>query len=247
VFLRPRIFFRRHANYLPLPSLVIIGWLLGMCRVGNRIHMMALEAINNQASYDTDASWQVILGWMAQSWGIYWGVVCILGAVSGLFIWLLGGWWYHLRLCWCDAEEPDIDLARQVYLHSGLVEAAPAILAGLIAMVLNSSYDQYTASGGFQDFALIIFPFWALVTSYTGVRTCFTTTRWKAWLWFLILPSLFYIAVFAASFLPGPSDTTPPRDQPVEHLPFEFRLTFTHQNDEVEVPVASTMRLISIL
>jgi len=42
----------------------------------------------------------------------------------------------------------------------------------------------------------LIFPFWSLWVSYTGAKTMFDVSPGKAKLWFLILPSAFYVLAF---------------------------------------------------
>jgi hypothetical protein len=143
---------------------------------------------------------QVPAGWDSLetiSWLGFWGTVVMGGAVSTLFIWWLGGWWYWLRLRWSDAEDPDGYLVRKVYFYSSFVEAAPLLVATLIYTFTYPTYASFYAAEEPYALLLLIFSFWAIISSYIGIRTCFETTRWKRVLWFLVLPILLNFGALA--------------------------------------------------
>ena len=52
------------------------------------------------------------------------------------------------------------------------------------------------ASDEMYSMVTLVFPFWSLVTSYIGVRSLFDVIKWRALLWFLILPGILYFLAF---------------------------------------------------
>lgn len=134
------------------------------------------------------------------SWIVFWVVVVVLGAIGAPFIWWLGGWWYGLRVRWSGVLAPDMRSVRLVYTYSGLVQSLPMLLMTLASTFIYANYAEDYASDSPVAFIILIFPVWALITSYVGVRATFPVSRWKARFWFLIGPLLLYLFGFVALF-----------------------------------------------
>ena len=108
------------------------------------------------------------------AWDRYWLFCVILGAVSGLLYFAVGGWWYRVRLKWSGANQPDPGLARRVYLFASQVHAIPALI---YTVWETGHYESPAAAWEGDDWggvALIVFLFWSVYASYRGVRTVFT-------------------------------------------------------------------------
>jgi hypothetical protein len=190
LFFRPRLFFAHLANYQHTPYLALVTWCYGMARVIDRIDRLILQAELGYRRERLEMLEPLIEG----SWVGYWVWVLGLGVVSAIIIWFLGGWWYWLRLRWSDANSPDGYLARQIYVYSSLIEAAPIVLVTLIYTLVYPDYGTaWNSEPSYVLLLLLLFPFWAVISSYVGVRTGFETTRWKAALWFLVLPISLYL------------------------------------------------------
>lgn len=197
LFFRPRRFFTnlplmQHANYLYLAA-----WLYGMVSVMDRMDQTLSNFNSNQQS--------VAIELVGHNWPTFWLVVVLLGLFSALLTWIISGFWFWLRICWSGHDEPDGLVARQVFFYSGLIWGLPAILWNII---LTFAYPDYVTAYGISPLPgygetsplvdlisvlLIIFPFWSVIASYIGVRTCFSTVKWKAMLWFAVLPLTLYV------------------------------------------------------
>lgn len=132
------------------------------------------------------------------SWAVFWVIVVVVGAIGAPFIWWLGGWWYGLRVRWSGVTAPDMRSVRLIYTYSALVQSLPMLLMTLASTFLYANYAEDYASDSPVALIILIFPFWALITSYVGVRTSFPVSRWKALFWFLIGPLLLYLFGFVA-------------------------------------------------
>jgi len=189
LFVRPRRFFADQLALGKTPYAVLVAWCYGMSAAIDRIDQEMLRAQVGHARPGWDSMAPYVAGW----WPGFWLFVLGIGALSGVLIWLLGGWWFALRVKWSGAADPDRRLARLVMVYSGFVHAAPAIIAAVIYMFFFASYAQASASDEAYSLILLVFPFWSCWVSYTGVRTLYGVSGWRTRWWFLILPWLFYL------------------------------------------------------
>jgi hypothetical protein len=107
-------------------------------------------------------------------------------------LWYVGGWWYNVRLGWSGAVDFDRRQGRLVYTFAGLVWAIPSIAYAAIATVVFPNYQAAWESEELWSVLLLVFPFWAVVVSYLGVRSRFQVRSAPARVWFLILPIIVY-------------------------------------------------------
>lgn len=133
-----------------------------------------------------------------ESWLGFWILVLGAGALSGVFLWWVGGWWFALRLRWSGAADPDRRLARLVMAYSAFIFSGPTVAAAAIYTLVYRSYAAAYASDELYSLALMIFPFWSVVVSYRGVRSLFEVGAWRSRIWFLILPLAVYVIAFGA-------------------------------------------------
>ena len=115
----------------------------------------------------------------------------------GLSRWWVGGWRYRVRLEWSGAVRPDKDSARLVYFWAGLVVGSPPLL---VTLSYSLRYPSYRASDAaaplWAVLPFVVLPFWAIWTTYRGVRAVFAVSPGKARIWFLVLPVLMMVLVF---------------------------------------------------
>ncbi len=215
LFFRPATFFR-YFVIKPSPVLTVLcAWTYGVATVIGRMDMESIR------------STEIPYG---DTWESYWTYAALMGVIGGLFFFIIGGWWYTMRLSWSDAKGVDPSLARRVYLFASQVWAVPALMATLIETGKYSS-PEAAATGEitFWHLLLLIFPFWSAWSSYVGVRTAFLVKRSKAMLWFLILPCLYYLLVFTAAM--GTADllagkTAPDLDAPKTYQSNTFSFSY---------------------
>jgi hypothetical protein len=170
------------------PEVFIVVWLVGMAaaldRIDWNITRMNLGSSNLNMTLD-----------LAESWSALWIFVVVFGVLSGGIGWLVGGWWYRLRLEWSGARDPDPREARLVWAYAGLISALPSIL---LLLLDTFRYEDYLASWEAADlFSLIpaLALFWSVYVSYRGATTRFALKPWPAGIWFLALPLMLYLFV----------------------------------------------------
>lgn len=132
---------------------------------------------------------------IATSWTAYWGWMLAVGLVGAAGMWVLGAWWYRVRLGWAGDPRPDRDRAREVYLTAALIRTVPAVLVVALATLTRPNYAATWETSGWLDVLALIFPPWAIVASYRGVRASFAVTPGRARLWFLVLPLVHFVTL----------------------------------------------------
>ncbi len=191
LFIRPRKFFSSQLAFEKTPYLLFVTLCFGMANVIDRIDSNLMKADYAATTSSTAEIWVGI----AQSWITFWLVVLLMGAVSGFFIWLIGGWWYKMRLLWSGAHKPDKEQARYVFIYSSFIYTGPIFLTTLLYTVLYPNYLVAYAEDIIFSYIILILLFYAIFVSYQGATTVFEVVKWKARLWFVILPILFYLVL----------------------------------------------------
>lgn len=191
LFLRPRRFFSGQLALGKTPYAVLVAWCYGAAHTLDRLDQNLLRAEIGRPR----PGWDQLAPYIVDSWLGFWLLLLVAGALSGLFLWWLGGWWFAVRLRWSGAEDPDRRLARLVMVYSAFIFTGPTIAAAAVYTVSFGSYAEAFASEEFFSLALLIFPFWSIAASYTGARSVFGVAGWRPRMWFLILPLLLYVSV----------------------------------------------------
>ncbi len=205
LYFRPARFYREFVVEHLWFTTVVASLLFGMSRTINRLDTQFAGA--NPGSRALYAS---------MSWGNYWLMVAAIGVFAAAIFFLLGGWWYRVRLLWSGVPDPDRILARRVYVYASTIHALPTVL--VTAWDTARYPNPLSAVNGPFNAAhvlLVLAPFWSFVVSYIGVRTVFNAKGFRAALWFLILPTIIYgilaALLLAAVLLPSaPTYTLPP-------------------------------------
>lgn len=123
LFIRPRKFFTSRLALNKTGFIIIATWVYGIVRVIGEIEEEVLRAdISGQAAR------LELIAPVVESWGTFWTWSIVFGAGSGLLYWLIGGWWFRLRLIWSGATDPDKRTARLAYIYPTLVLSLPTIL-----------------------------------------------------------------------------------------------------------------------
>lgn len=191
LFFRPGKFFSDLSILMQTRYIVAVTFVFGLSDAIDNIDQEMLKA-----SLKADSGRAEFIAMITDTWINYWGFVIVYGSISAVFLWWIGGWWYRKRLEWSGAVDPDHRLARVVYIYASFVLAAPIVISSLIYTTFYDSYTEAYNADELWSLLILIFPFWSLVTSYIGIRTTFEVSKWKASIWFVILPGLLYITVF---------------------------------------------------
>jgi hypothetical protein len=167
---------------------LIAAWLVGISSTIARIDRNLIQADLGSPR----PGWEAFAPFLTQSWITFWLFVLLVGALGGAMLWYVGGWWYNVRLGWSGAVDFDRRQGRLVYTFAGLVWAIPSIAYAAIATVVFPNYQAAWESEELWSVLLLVFPFWAVVVSYLGVRSRFQVRSAPARVWFLILPIIVY-------------------------------------------------------
>jgi len=167
LFVRPRSFFSRNLALGHTPSVVLVTWCYG---ISNAIDRVDTELLRSELGRPRPG-WELLGPLVAESWLGFWLWILAGGALGGLFLWWVGGWWYRLRLRWSGAAAPDKRLARLLLVYSSFVFAGPAVVAAVIRTLAYPNYAAAYAAEEWFSVLPIIFPFWSIATSYVGVTT----------------------------------------------------------------------------
>jgi hypothetical protein len=191
LFFRPKRFFEgvdldRRWWYLTLLLLV------GISTASGRIDSNLMRADLGRPR----SGWEDFAPLLTESWVGYWLFVLAAAVLSAVFYWYVRGWWYKVRLRWSGAEAPDPRVARLVLVSASLVASAPVVAFLLADTVSFPDYQTAWSSEGMASSVLLVFPFWSLYASYRGARTRFDVAKWRARIWFFILPFLMYTVSF---------------------------------------------------
>jgi len=192
LFIRPRKFFAGQLALGKTPYVILVTWCYGISSAIDRIDRELIRAELGSPR----PGWDQFGPLITESWLGFWVTVLLLGVIGGLFLWWIGGWWYRVRVRWSGVNEPDKRLARLLFVYSSFVHSGPAVALAVAMTMAYPNYAQAYSSDEPYTLLLLVFPFWSVITSYAGVRTLFQVSRWKARIWFVILPCLFYIMVF---------------------------------------------------
>ncbi|EAR15071.1 YIP1 family protein [Robiginitalea biformata] len=135
------------------------------------------------------------------TWTGFWLVSLAIGAIGGYILYLIGGWFYNVRVKW-SAGEGNLEKSRALYLYSNFFISLFIILDSLIETIIYPiPYDPYSYLQSFEIIAiplLFFFIFHSIYISYAGVTTITDVKKGRAIIWFLVLPILVYLVVYIA-------------------------------------------------
>jgi hypothetical protein len=192
LYFRPKIFFR---YFVRSESALIVTLCVFTFGVSSTIDRIESRTILQKTP-------EVFL----TSWASYWAMVLVGGVIGGALLYLIGGWWYRVRIGWSGAHNPDGDLARRIYVYTAQIVAIPLIIVTVWETIhFPNPTASFYAEGSVWYFLLLAFPFWAIWISFRGVLQVFQTRLVPSLLWFLILPGLLngagLVVLFAASLM----------------------------------------------
>lgn len=204
IFIEPQQFFSGEAALGQPLYLLIAVWLAGLsyCFYSIEQNLLATDR-----GIDLSASIVETLDAIVAAWPSFWMRSLISSLLCGLMLWIIGAWWFRVRIQLSGDLNPNPRLAKVVYFYSLLVKSLPHILLVVIWTVMYPSYKAAFSEGKMLVTLLTAaFGFGELFTAYVGVKTLFTVSKTGAQVWFVALPAAFYAFGLAAllSGLSGP-------------------------------------------
>ncbi|HVS01119.1 MAG TPA: hypothetical protein VMW27_31165 [Thermoanaerobaculia bacterium] len=195
LLLAPTRFFASPAWLQKTPQIFLVLWLSRIAYTLKRIDKEIFRAGISKPR----PGWEDLGPWLTESWLHYWAFALVLGALNGLIFWLLGGWWFRKRLEWSGVAQPDPALVRPVYMYQDLVASGPSVLIAIVETLVYANYAEAWNAEEVWSSTVLIFLFWSCFTSYKAAITAFgESSKWKARLWFLILPIMVYVFAIGA-------------------------------------------------
>jgi hypothetical protein len=187
LFMRPTSFFSSHGWLQRQPEALLVVWLCGISYAMARVGKYLGQAGAGKAS--------ALASWLGESWAVYWLLVLAVGALNGVILRWLGGWWFRLRLRWCGAGEVPVAEARLVYVYQDLVQSLPLLLALCqTALYAGPAAAHQAAAGG--GLLMLLFTVWSCVVSYRAACS-FAVDGLPVRFWFLWLPAACYVLLLS--------------------------------------------------
>ena len=190
IFIEPRQFFSGQAALGRPFYLFIAVWLGGLS-----YYFYSIEQNLLAASRSTDFSDRVmaLLETIITSWQNFWLQSIFSSALCGLLLWVIGAWWFRVRIQLSGDLHPNPKLAKVVYFYSLLVKSIPHCLLVLVWTVQYPSYEAaFEQSKLLAILLTAAFGFGELLTAYIGVKTLFTVSKSSAQVWFVAMPAAYY-------------------------------------------------------
>ena len=164
-------------------------WLIGISAQVDRIET---EILRFQLGQSRQA-WQIIEPLVTGSWLWFWAFSLAGGIVSGALLYFIAGWWYGVRVRFSGAKDFDKHRARHLYAWSSFIVACPYVLLTVASTAMHPNYLAASNSEELIGYVFLALIFWSIGVSYVGVSSSFEMVRWRAIIWFLALPVLFYL------------------------------------------------------
>ncbi|MBT8299882.1 MAG: YIP1 family protein [Maribacter sp.] len=137
------------------------------------------------------------------TWLGFWLIALVGGAIGGYILYLIGGWFYNLRVKW-SLGEGNLKKSRILYLYSNFYISAVIILITLLETVINPiPYDPYAEMHIIEIISIpiiLFFLFHSIYISYSGLSVTTEVNKGRAIVWFIVLPILFYTVAYSTLF-----------------------------------------------
>jgi hypothetical protein len=196
LFINPKEFFEKNlANSTVQPAFFVLAMIIfgvgyGIDRIDNQLLKFDLKGKLHEIE-------------VLNNWLIYWVAAIVFGIIGGYILYLIGGWFFNVRLKWSKGTG-DIDKSRYIYLYSGVVSSSTIILISLGSMLFADKPYDSEAEFNLWDLISLLFlifmVYYSVIVSYTGVQTITDADVFRSRIWFLILPFVIYTTAFITIF-----------------------------------------------
>ncbi|MBT8292674.1 MAG: hypothetical protein KJN70_05320 [Eudoraea sp.] len=192
LLIKPKLFFKEHflrkTNIHENFALVFFGLGLGLDRMDRQY--IKLDLRGKTEVLDT-----------LNSWPFYWMIAIIGGAVVGYIAFMIGGWFYNVRIKWSRGSG-DLTKSRNLYLFSNFWLFTTIVVISFINFFLyDLPYDPFASYPIFDILSamlILIAIFYSVYISYSGVRAITDAQKGLAILWFIVVPVIYYLFSFSA-------------------------------------------------
>lgn len=196
LFFKPTLFYKkrlRNAHKEP----AYFNFVLIVFGIGYGINRMDSQLIK------IDMRGDLLKFGFLNNWFVYWLIVIFGGLIGGYFTYLIGGWFYDVRIRWSKGTR-DLNKSRYMYLYSGVVFYIVVMIETIIAMFFYrhpySTSEVNTVFDISSSIILLFFIFYSIYISFKGVRSITNAEKNRSILWFIVLPIIYYVIVFYVYF-----------------------------------------------
>lgn len=192
IFIAPQDFFSAKLALGKPIYLVLAGWLQGVVFI---LIGIGQEVARSKMGLSTQELPEELLN----SWPTMWMSLYMTSAIVGTIMWFVGGYLFKLRVLLSGVPEPDLPLARIIYIYSSLVRSLPLFILLIAWTILYPNYGEAFDQGAIKlaELLNIVFSLGEMITAYIGVRTLFSVDRRRALLWFVVAPAAWFAANFS--------------------------------------------------
>ena len=197
LFTKPKAFFSNNINddnqlpaYFNL-ALIVYGIGYGIDRLDRQLTKFDLKGRLDEVEF-------------INSWFGYWLVAIIGGLIGGYLSYLIGGWFFNIRLKWSKGTS-NLNKSRYIFLYSSVVSSSIIILTTIISMFINNKpYDPESEFNLWDLTTLILLVFsiyYSVYVSYSGVRAITDAEKSRSIIWFLVVPMTVYTITYITVIL----------------------------------------------
>lgn len=177
----------------PLRWTLLAAWAAGVALAWDRLDHDLFGASIGQAR----PGWESLAPLLTGSWWTAWPILLLAGAIGGVLIWAVGGWWFLVRLRWAGASGLPATDARWVYLAGGALVAVPALVGRLVDTFrfpdYQTAWSAWASDPGWGWLGWLALPLWSCLVLFRAARTRYSVRPWVALTLLVVLPSAFYL------------------------------------------------------
>ena len=182
----PKEYFRENFDEKEKPYFWFVITIFGLSN--------AIDRIDNQfVKHDLAGTFEKIE--FLNNWLSYWVLASISALVTSYLIYLVGGWFYNLRVEWAKGKS-NTDSSRFLYLYTSFIPSVVYVISTLCqTLARNRPYilgEDENYGQLFLSLIMVLITFYSVYVSYCGVSIVMKPDKWKARFWFLFLPILGY-------------------------------------------------------
>ncbi len=196
LFFTPRRFFEDHVLREHGLYLLAAAYFVGLAEAFSRTGKTLMEFDSRDAKSE---SMERVLETLNR-WEVFWPLCLGLAVGCGAFYFYVGGWFYMKRVQWCDGNTSKT-VCRRFYTYTAFIPSAVTIVMTIVKTLTDPAPLKHEAESGFYLALMVLWLFslyWSIYASYAGVRLLAKPRRkTMTMMWFAVLPSVMYTAVFA--------------------------------------------------
>lgn len=186
IFVAPRDFFIAGATLGKSLNCTLAAWLMGFVALFYVVLGDTFLTMEGEASQLPPE--------LLQSWAQLWTTLLVGGAIVGVFVWVVGGWWFQMRVLLSGAPKPDLRLSRLVFVYAGLARSLPPLIMLVLWTLRYPNYAAVPTREVFIGATLcLVFAFGELTSAYVGVNTLFRVDGVRSLIWFIVGPAAWYV------------------------------------------------------